>query len=239
MSLLSIEYSKAHFPVGLCLAWKDFAELKKMRESVLHPSEFASYEKIKYQNRQHSYLLGRYCAKGALSCITQENPTNISIHNGVFHQPLVNLTNLKVSITHTGALGGAISFNDSFPMAIDIEIFDPEKEKTVSPLLTPKERILISSSQSRSPMTMFWTIKEALSKAIHCGLSVPLDVLEIATLKAHGQFYISTYKNFSQYQALSFFLTDSICTIVFPLNSFLQIDVSGIQETEGKLVKDN
>ena len=175
-SILEIEFNKKTFPVGLCLAWTDFEELKKIRKAVLHRLECLLYEGMPYRSRQYSYLLGRYCAKRALTSITQEKPHEIFINNGIFHQPLVNLKDIQVSISHTGSLGGAISFVESYPMAIDIELIDARKEETIYPLLSDQERLLVSSCDSSSTMIMCWTIKEALSKAIKCGLSVPLNL---------------------------------------------------------------
>ena len=236
-SILEIEFNKKTFPVGLCLAWTDFEELKKIRKAVLHRLECLLYEGMPYRSRQYSYLLGRYCAKRALTSITQEKPHEIFINNGIFHQPLVNLKDIQVSISHTGSLGGAISFVESYPMAIDIELIDARKEETIYPLLSDQERLLVSSCDSSSTMIMCWTIKEALSKAIKCGLSVPLNLLEITDIHKYDGFYISSYKNFSQYQAISFFLTNAVCTIVFPINTSLQIDVPSIQNAESNLIK--
>ncbi|OJX13878.1 MAG: hypothetical protein BGO77_00995 [Caedibacter sp. 37-49] len=236
-SILKIEFNKKNFPVGLCLACTDFEELKRVRKELLHPLECLVYEEMSYRNRQYGYLIGRYCAKRALNAITQKKPSELFIDNGVFHQPLVSLKNIQVSISHTESLGGAISFIESFPMAIDVESLEERKEKTIYPLLSDQEHLLVSSCDSTSPMIMFWTIKEALSKAIKCGLSVPLDLLEIESIQENNGFYISSYKNFSQYQAISFFLTNAVCTIAFPKNTSLHIDVPSIQNAERNLIR--
>ncbi|MBP6986324.1 MAG: 4'-phosphopantetheinyl transferase superfamily protein [Alphaproteobacteria bacterium] len=233
-SSLSLELEGKVTNVGLSLVSDDIDDLNYNVNEILHPQECMFYDALLYPKRKLNYFIGRYCAKQAISVHTQQNPFEILIENGAFQQPFISACdtqNVQVSISHTDTLGGAISFHEAYPMAIDLESIRKEKEETIHPLLKNEELILLRSLICESPLIMLWTIKEALSKAIKCGLTIPLDLLEVESVRKHGNLFISLYKNFPLYQAASFFLIDTVCTIIYPKAAQLHIDVLAIQKS--------
>jgi len=83
--------------------------IKEKQESVLHPKEKEYFEALRFDRRKASYLMGRYCAKKALSYQLQGQKLNtILIKSGVFEQPIVYAPENKgvqVSIAHSGDPG--------------------------------------------------------------------------------------------------------------------------------------
>jgi 4'-phosphopantetheinyl transferase EntD len=226
------------FKVGLCLTRLDLKSLTSIRNSFLHPKEQAYFSSLQHLKRQESYLRGRYCAKQAISsCEPQKDFSQILIEHGVFQQPIVCYPmsqNLQVSISHTDTLGAALAFPEAYPMAIDIETIDAEKNEVIQTQLTDKEQRLFAAFSDELPLQMLWTIKEALSKAIKCGLMMPFDLLEVESFRQQGSLVRSHFKNFHQYQAFSFLLGKSACSLVCSQNTQLMLDVASIQNTFSK-----
>lgn len=224
--------------VGFCLSRITFQQLKEDPTSFLHPTEETRYRGLSHPRRQHSYLLGRYCAKQAImACHNNINERKIAIQAGVFDQPVVVSgphPSFQVSISHTDSLGTALAFPEIHPMAIDVETICPSKREAIKSQLTLTEQKLGAFLQydEATQLTLLWTVKEALSKALRCGLTVPFEILEVDTLrKEKKDFVISTFKNFKQYHALSFCLGESVCSIVHPLSTSFDIDIDGIQRS--------
>jgi len=237
---LILEHDTTLMTAGFCLSKKIFEALKAERVNFLHSKENVYFNKLLYPKRQYSYLAGRYCAKKAISILSSENdPTLLHIQNGIFQQPIVyhpSHHNVQVSISHTNNFGTALAFSETHPMAIDIETICSNKIATVQTQLTEAEQILgrkIVASKS-AQFILLWTIKEALSKILKCGFTVPFEILEIANLAPQAHFIMSHFKNFPQYQAFSFLLGDIACSLVYPKNTCLKLDTATIQQRFGK-----
>lgn len=237
---LSLKYKGIPLKVGLCLSRVTFHQLKGDPSSFLHPTEEAYFSSLSHPRRQHSYLLGRYCAKQAIiACDDDINLREIAIETGVFGHPVVTdipRSHLQVSISHTDNFGAAISSPETHPMAIDVEAICPSKRDAIKTQLSLDEQKLWVSLRKGegneiTQLTFLWTVKEALSKALKCGLTVPFEVLEIEVIKEKEGLLISSFKNFKQYQALSFCLGANICSIVYPSHTSFNVDLDSIQKS--------
>lgn len=235
-SPIELKSSEESFMGGLCISAKDIDELYLERDTYLHTTEKEYFKKLIYPKRQLSYLLGRFCAKQAIAAyLDQDDATSISIKNGIFQQPIVHHPfehNLQVSISHSDTLGAALAFSETCPMAIDIETACHNQLVPMLTHMTLAERKLFTSFSGTEIMliTILWTAKEALSKVLKCGFMIPCELLEIATLEEHNRFALSTFKNFYQYEVLSFSLANSICSVVYPRKSELKLNIFKIQE---------
>lgn len=276
---LILQHEQTQFDAGLCLSNLCFSTLEKTRQAFLHPKELLQFNQLRHEKRQYSYLLGRYCAKQALtvyppllqrvndnnsidhpvnhatSCTTNgpdndaanntpndpfrisgNNPvreTEIEIKVGVFHHPLVNYknhNNLRIGITHTKAIGAAVAFPEALPMGIDIEEICTSNTTSINSQLTSSEQHLPFFGTREIALTRLWTLKEALSKALLCGLAIPFDLLEVDEMSQHGNTVISSFKNFKLYQATSFLVKDAVCTLVYPHKTSLIIDIPTLQK---------
>lgn len=238
-TLLPLQQKNLSLEIGFCLSHVSFQHLKEDPNSFLHPLEETYFSGLSYPRRQHSYLLGRYCAKQAIKAYYKDfDLRNIAIESGVFDHPVVTYMPgppLQISISHTDTLGAALAFPETHPMAIDVETICPSKGDAIKSELSPAEQKLWfhlrkEKGDEAAQLTVLWTVKEALSKALKCGLTVPFEVLEVEVIREQENFVISTFKNFKQYQALSFCLDAHVCSIVYPIRTSLKIDVEDIKK---------
>jgi 4'-phosphopantetheinyl transferase len=157
--------------------------------------------------------------------------TKIGIASGIFNQPLIKYAAEdipEITITHSNGTAVAIACQAGHIMGIDIEKLSPDKTDALKSQLTENEINIAKESGLNSATTFnqIWTIKEALSKALKCGLTTPFKLLEISKpeLKTPGK--ITCYfKNFGQYKGYSWAINDYAFSIVLPKKSSLKIDL--------------
>jgi 4'-phosphopantetheinyl transferase len=88
----------------------------------------------------------------------------------------------------------------------------------------------LNDSDSTRTLTLTWTIKEALSKVLRTGLMTPFEIFCLQSIQFENNKWVSQFKNFAQYQAISFQLGKFICSIVCPKRSQIQIDIIKLQQ---------
>jgi 4'-phosphopantetheinyl transferase EntD len=217
------------FHAGFCLLKESLPDLKKSI-ILLHPDEKGYYDTLKFDNRKASYLLGRIASKAAISeLIEGESMKSISIGFGVFNFPVVQHSvgrNIQVSISHCDNLGVALAFPEEHPLGVDIEKSDTHKIDTMKSQVCAGELELISNCNLPISIgcTVIWTIKESLSKIFRTGLTMDVKISEIESLKKIDSIYISTFRHFGQYKAISRCAGDYICSIVLPKNTTPDLD---------------
>lgn len=232
---LGLQRENELYAGSLCISQATYQDLNKVSHTFLHPQEQAYLAKLEHERRRHSYLLGRYCAKRAISSYTQtQDLQSTYIKSGIFQQPITDCpaaNNLQVSISHTQTIGAAIAFPEEHPMGIDIETNDCTKVDIIkTQMTTAEEKLALTFHHFGSPLTFLWTAKEALSKVLRCGFMIAMELLEIETVLPKENYIQSYFKHFHQYQALSFQFNETICSIVYPRKTQLDIDVLKIQK---------
>lgn len=239
LKLLRINYQSS---AELCFTIATLTQLQKHMLEVLHSEELDYWSSLAFAKRQQSYLLGRYAAKQAISRQDGNMPyPSILIKPGIFDYPIAYYpsTNHKVQITisHCENLGVALAFSEDHPMGIDLEAIKTGNKTTIAGQLTDHEQKLINSctdpASELNPdilYTIFWTVKEALSKVLRTGMMTPFTIYAIKNIVAQDNYWISEFENFAQYQAMSFILGQQICSIVYPKQTELTINLSGIQQ---------
>lgn len=207
----------------------DYQELVKDIHFILHPDEIKYFNQLTYPKRKKSYLAGRYVAKIALSAHLDEiDFTNICIDIGIFGQPIVRypgITIPEISISHSRDFAYAITFPLGHQIGIDVEHITKEEDKldSIKSLLTPAEKnyLFISAFEPHITYTILWTMKEALSKILRCGLSASFNTLEISKPIFRKDEILCLYKNFEQYKSQAFILDDHVLSITSPRYSTL------------------
>jgi phosphopantetheinyl transferase (holo-ACP synthase) len=231
-----LKRSDQDYKATICLCHSSSpADYRKMEE-CLHWQEYQYYQTLKYEKRKKSYLLGRYSAKKAFShYVNEANPGKILIQSGIFSQPVAVYEygrNIQVSIAHCLDFGAAIAFPEAHPMGVDIEMAEWEKIRDFEEQITDNEKELIKSYYSKCVMlTVLWTVKEGLSKVLRAGLTASFNIYEIKIIEARGKCLVSFFKNFGQYKAVSFALGKYICSIVYPLQTAIDLDVMSLQDS--------
>ncbi len=219
-----------------CVASLPLTLLKENAETFLHPQEFSYFKTLQFERRQHSYLIGRYVAKQAISRLTNGVTfKDILIKEGIFQYPVVyypGAEKLQVSYSHSDNTGVAVAFPEIYPMGIDLEEIDFEKKEIIETQLTQEERQIITSLVSDSSeklAILFWTIKEALSKVLRTGMMTPFEVFAIKKIEKKNNYWHSEFKNFAQYQVISFEIGKYFCSIVFSIRTDFELNIHAIQ----------
>jgi len=228
----------------VCLNFSNIKKFKNMTDikEILHPDEHKYFETLKFSRRINSYLLGRYSAKKAISELTGEDSIKkILIKNGVFNQPIVvcdSYSNIHVSLTHSDDLAAAVAFSDMLVLGIDIEKVSQQINRGVEVEITQNEKGLAYSIPYSYEcfLLMIWTIKESISKTLKTGFTIPLNILEVSSIEALEGYFISTFKNFPQYISISFVVEDYVCSITYPKNVEIDIDISRIMSGLHKVI---
>lgn len=204
--------------------WRQDAEFQADL-SFLHPEELNYYHSLKYERRMRSFLSGRYAAKTAIAGWGGEAQLRemheMRIDQGIFQQPVAlvqGASALEVSITHGDGAAAAIAFDRHVPSGIDLERVDPGKRAILAAQLTEREQAIVETlpGPELEALTVFWTAKEALSKALKTGLTVSMQLFEIQHAAVRNGGIVSCFEHFAQYEAASFVCAPYICSIVYP-----------------------
>ena len=220
----------------LCIANGLLQDLASHANHFLHPLEKLTYSELSFERRQHSYLLGRYCAKRALNNFIHTDLKSIYIEAGVFDFPVTHIpieNKWQVSISHCDSLCCTIAFPETHPMGIDIEKVNESNIEFLSSHITEKDRRIICELNiaDDKAYTLIWTVKEALSKVLRCGLTSPFDIFDIKQVDSNNTYWFSEFINFPQYKAITFQLSNSVlASIVYPRLTTLHIDIQHIQQ---------
>lgn len=221
---IALQRQDRHYEAAFCIIQDTLPSLTN-DFSFLHENESAYYNGLPVDKRRLSYLLGRKAAKTAVAELTAHaDLQSIEIGSGVFQFPIVKTAvaqNLQVSISHCDKLGVAVAFQEEHPMGVDIERIDHGKKEVMKTYVSVNETVLIENNQLSvsAGATAMWTIKEALSKILKTGLTVGGAILEVKTFEKYNEVYISTFRHFIQYKAISLPAGDYVCSIVLPKNT--------------------
>lgn len=230
MKIENLLIGKEPYEGQACLYLFCFSEEILLTKTIgyLHPKEWEYYRSLKFESRIKSYLAGRYAAKRAVSIFSKEVDLNrIWIDRGVLNQPVVvHSSHVQVSITHCEDLAAAVAFPEKLPLGIDIEKIRLDKLDVLESQVTPKEFGLIRTLPYpyETMLTVFWTVKEAISKVLKTGLSAPFSIFELRQIENKNDIFISTYENFYQYETVSFLFNLFVCSITYPKGTLLNLD---------------
>jgi 4'-phosphopantetheinyl transferase len=207
--------------------------------------ELGHLGKIDVPKRRQEFIQGRHAAKIAASrFLGISELTSLEISSGVFSQPILKESSVPtglempdVSISHSGNIAVAVAFPSSHPMGIDFQTADPKHINSLRDESSDSEAKLLDRFLWDDVLkwTLIWTIKESLSKTLKTGLMSPFSIFEIQNMSSHpgelgvdqllksqgidplaGSPVVSTFKNFAQYQALSWVSTKGILSLALP-----------------------
>lgn len=231
---LTLKYNDHLYNSELCLALMSLSELKKSAHLFLHRQEMMYFSTLKYPKRQLSYLLGHFVAKQAIASCTKHIALNeMLIEYGIFNFPLIvgAVNRLNVTYSHSSHYGIALTYPETCPIGIDLEQINVDKTIVIASQLTDEEKRLIQNldEPQENLLTLVWTIKEALSKALRTGMMSPFEVYAIKTIKKGANQYLCEFKYFPQYLGISFSLGNFFVSIVYPIRADFTIDIPNIQ----------
>lgn len=205
-----------------------FSALAASKQDYLHQNELAYINSLPEQRRQYSYLQGRFVAKKALGVyLNTTNLSGIDIGYGIFHQPVIytqGTPNTQISITHSAAYAAAIVFPENVSIGIDIEQVDPLRNWNEFMSFTAHESAIAAqiNQDTNKLLTLFWTAKEALSKAIKLGFTIDAKLYEMASCRYVNGWLESTFVYFTPFKAYSWYAGDYCWSIVVPTHSIIE-----------------
>jgi 4'-phosphopantetheinyl transferase len=241
---LSLRYGDVRYRAAIAVACA--AELVDMELNVgrlLHPNEAAYLQRLCHARRRQSYILGRVAAKRAIGRVVHVPPWHrIDIATGVFRQPVVRLADENcpdVSISHCEGLGVAVAFAPELLLAIDVERCTADAASAARKLLNPGEAGLLARCGWNEVVTstVQWSAKEALSKAMKFGLTVPPEILCISSVETIDvQSVVLGFQNFPQYVCFSRLYGQTALSLALPrhaqsldLRGLAQLDIGGME----------
>ncbi len=210
---------------GFVLAHEYPALLDRLGE-FLAPAESAYFAGLHFLRRQQSFLLGRYAAKLALQRLLKvPDPKAIEIGRGVFEQPLISHLSAGapgVTISHCDEIAIALAFPSGHPMGVDIEQIDADRLVAIRSQMSSVEREWARSvdADELAISTLIWTAKEALSKALICGLMSPMEIFNLAEFYPLGnRAWGGLFQNFGQYKFIGWISRTVAMSVVLPKKS--------------------
>jgi len=214
------------------LAWVPaelYFDLAARVDEVLGSRERDMFGRFEYERRRTAYLLGRFAAKLALGHLANGIPhAAIDVMPGCFQQPVVLApvdTPLGVSISHAATAACAIAFPDEHPMGVDVEEIDAARARVMKTQLVPRELAAIAPLGDEVTLAAaVWTAKEALSKVIRSGMTVPFELFEVDAPRRDGADVFGVFRNFGQYRFHTRILAGSVVSIVLPRKTELVVD---------------
>jgi 4'-phosphopantetheinyl transferase len=199
--------------------------------------EQARADRFRFGPPREGFVLGRLAAKLALAGWTADTspaaPVSGSIDvtqlgrfeivNGPQGEPVVAAPAdgvIGVSLSHVNGRAVAVAFPRSAAVGIDLELVDPKRAETVRtalPLSVAERRWLEAPGLADdAAWLLLWTAREALGKALGCGLSCPWPTLalEWITREPDGT-WSGRYEHHRTFACRSWAESDCVLTLAF------------------------
>jgi 4'-phosphopantetheinyl transferase len=202
---------------------EDLGTIASSVSRFLSSPEISYLETLRFPLRRNSFLLGRYAAKEALTaCLEHSDSSRIEIVKGIFEQPIVvpdRGRSAELSLSHSAGTAVAVACAVGHPIGVDLEFIQTGKSDFLDSCFTPQDERLMGTISQPPNVSRFilWSMKEALSKVLRCGLMTPFQVFELSSLSPGGPAsYVAQFTNFAQYKAQAWVLDQFVLSIVLP-----------------------
>jgi phosphopantetheinyl transferase (holo-ACP synthase) len=192
------------------------ADLKELpADSFLTPAESARAGAFKFGQPRENFTLGRLAGKLALAAaVGASRPLTpalslsggeggelvrrlraFEIGNGERGEPVVRAGDCKspalaVSLSHVNGFGVAVAFPVGQQVGLDLELIDARRAETVRkgvPLSAEEETWLKATDlPEATALLLLWTAREALGKALSCGLACKWETLALRAIGPAG-----------------------------------------------------
>lgn len=219
----ALEGDGRRFDGAMALVAAPLAELEAAAPGELAPEEVALLTERLAPARRQSLLAGRRAAKDALGLLAPElGRRDIRILPGLFGQPVVTVpgrANVQVTLAHSGEAALAVAHPEACPMGVDLERFVPAHLGALREQTTAREREAVRAAlpgDEGLPLLLLWSLKEALSKALRTGLTVPFTLLEVIHLSPVPGGVTAQFANFAQYEGIAFAADPFVAAVVRP-----------------------
>jgi 4'-phosphopantetheinyl transferase len=161
---------------------------------ALSPSELKRFAAFRFPKRQKEWLLGRWAAKALAHSLPayQDTPLDqLEILNTPEGAPFLQVPGQAarpdcLTISHSGHLAlCALAPGPGLRVGADLEKIEPRTETFILDYFTPAECQLVQASPAETRpvlVTLIWSAKEAMLKALGVGLRWDTRMVEVRTV---------------------------------------------------------
>ncbi len=162
--------------------------------AFLSAGERQKLSAMRFLKRRDEWLLGRWAAKTLIRSLPDYqdySPAEIEIVNDANGAPLFSLPGAQISpdrlsISHSGQLAlCGLTQVPTMGVGVDLEKIEPRSEDFIQDYFTPDEQRLVGSFPPKvkhTAVTLIWSMKEAMLKALGVGLRRDTRQVEVHTL---------------------------------------------------------
>jgi 4'-phosphopantetheinyl transferase len=152
--------------------------------------------RLRIPKRRTDWRLGRWTAKRAVAAHLNlpsdlHSLANIEIRAAPSGAPEVFLFDqpapVTISLSHTAQAAMCAIARAGFHLGCDLEVIEPRSNAFVSDYFTPNEQALVErTSEDERPrlVNLLWSAKESALKALHIGLRLDTNCVEVHPLDA-------------------------------------------------------
>lgn len=221
-------------------------DLKELpAEMFLTSAESGRAGTFKFGQPRENFTLGRLAGKfalvaaaGASSPLTSALSPNggaaeelaqrlrvLEIGNGEHGEPVVHAGDgkppaLGVSLSHVNERGVAVAFPAGGRVGLDLELIDPKRAETVRKgvPLSPEEEAWLKQAAlpEAAALLLLWTAREALGKALGCGLACKWESLALREIRSTAMTHFSgSFLHHPSFQCVSWVGPDAVLSLAF------------------------
>ncbi|MDR2782184.1 MAG: 4'-phosphopantetheinyl transferase superfamily protein [Holosporaceae bacterium] len=190
-----------------------FAEEAKNFYELLSIDELDKLSSIKLEKIRKQYCLGRILTKKALSSFVGDFAfNNVSVLNEESGCPIIKCSDYATSITHTNETVASLVFKRKFSFGIDIESLREKARNALRSIIVDEESI----PDDLENITIAWTLKESLSKALKTGFRLPFSELELSFFSQKENVFTCSYKKHPEFSGIAIFHNNKSFALTYP-----------------------
>jgi len=159
-------------------------------ERILSAAENQRGQRFRFREDRHSYIATHALKRLLAHWATGLPAASLNFQSTELGKPFLSGSNLAISLSHTRSLA-VVALSWQGAIGVDAEtltsVFEPLGDLLALGVLSAPELDLISGAD-KPPLAFLqlWTAKEAISKAIGLGLSMPFTDITLSGSSAHA-----------------------------------------------------
>jgi 4'-phosphopantetheinyl transferase len=166
---------------NIMLALVDIASLRAKDMDEIHPlltpGEKVQFHSFKIEKRRWEWLAGRLGIKLLVCDVYNSEPNDVDVEPNWTRKPFARINELQIdaciSITHSNDLAVCGLVKEA-KMGLDLEHVEERSMGMLEEAFSEEEREMLSEPIDWEEVTLHWTRKEAVAKALGIGLGLSL-----------------------------------------------------------------
>jgi phosphopantetheinyl transferase (holo-ACP synthase) len=196
----------------LSIAYMSDFDLENVEE-WLSVKELEKLNSFGLEKRKKQYYLGRLTTKKALSLLADGLTFQaISVVNEKSGHPIIENSSYATTITHTNEIVASLVFKSEFSFGIDVENVRKGSAKAIRSAISDEEQIV----DDIESLTVAWTLKESLSKALKCGFRAPFEEFELTNFSQNNNIFFCSYAKHREFNGIALTYNDCSFAITYP-----------------------